>query len=125
MEDSINELSAIYAEIADAFRNKDLDGITKYISPDWKGFHGDSIATRDQLLDNLNSQFQEFNEISWPRTIGNARVDGETVTVRAEGHYHAVKAVTGEPFDMDIANDDTWANGPDGWQNISSTGPEA
>ena len=124
MENELEELKEIYSEIEVAFRNKDLNGIAKYISPEFTGAHGTHTFTRDQLLENVRSQFQDFDDISWPRRIGDVHTDGDKVTVRAEGTYRAVRSDTREPVQMELANHDTWRKGPDGWQNIHSTGLE-
>ena len=124
MANEIEELTPIYDEIAEAFRHKDLEAIAKYISSDWTGAHGENKVTRDQLLENVASQFKDFNDISWPRTLSNPRFDGDNVTVRAAGTYRAMKADSGEPFEMELANDDSWRKGQDGWQSVFSTGLE-
>lgn len=120
MENQLDELRAIYEDVNQAFQNKDLDGITKYISPDWTGEFGGGAVTRDPLVENVRNQLQNFDEISWPRTISHPRTDGNKLTVRAEGPYKAVKADSREPIQMDLANEDTWQKGPNGWQNIYS-----
>ncbi len=93
---------------------------TKYVSPAWTGEFGGSAVTRDQLVENVRNQLQTFDEITWPRTISNPRTDGDKLTVRAEGPYQAVKQDTREPVQMQLANDDTWQKGPNGWLNIYS-----
>lgn len=120
MENELDELRTIYAQVNVAFQNKDLDGITKYISPDWTGAFGGGPVTRDQLVDNVRNQLQNFDQISWPRTISDPRAEGDKLTVRAEGPYRAVKADSREPVHMELANEDTWRKGPTGWQNIYS-----
>ena len=118
----LNELNAIYLEIATAIHGKDLNVIAKYISHDWTGVHGEAIVTREILLENLRSQFERFDEISWPRSLSDFRMDGKQVTVRAAGLYGATQRDSHELICLDLANDDTWLEGPSGWQNIYSKG---
>ena len=122
MEDQLEELRAIYSEIETAFRTKDLDGVAKYISTSFTGAHGEHTVTRDDLLENVRTQFQDYDDISWPRRIGDAHTEGDKITVRAEGTYRAIKAENQEPIKMELANHDTWQDGPEGWQCVHSTG---
>jgi hypothetical protein len=119
-ESEIAELQAIYESIAEAFERRDLDGVMKFIGPDWEGEANGKIVTREDLKGHVEGQFRDLTDIHWPRTVSLPRADGDRLTVRAAGIYRARKAGSGEPVEMDLTNDDTWVRTDSGWQNVHS-----
>lgn len=126
MEDqaALKAIETKYAEIDEAFRSKDLDTVARHIAPNWVGTAGGKTVTRDQLMENVWHQFETLDNISWHREIELVGAEGELVTVRAVGVFRATKRESGEPLELNLANDDTWTNGPGGWQVTRSVGVE-
>jgi hypothetical protein len=119
-DERFDRIKAAYAEIEEAFRNKALDTLAKYIAPGWTGVAGEHTVTRDELLDNVRGQFETLDDISWPRTITLVSAGPDRIVVNAAGTYRAIQRENGEPFELYLANEDTWTHGPNGWQNSGS-----
>ena len=115
-DERIRKVEAAYAEIDEAFRNKDLDAVARHTAPDWSGTTGEKTVTRDQLLENVRMQFETLENISWNRTVNLVSADDDRIVAKATGVFRAVKRANGDPVELNLANEDTWRRGPTGWQ---------
>jgi hypothetical protein len=115
-EELLETIEDRYQEIEKAFHDKDLEAVASHIAPGWTGEAKGERVTREQLLGNVRNQFETLDDISWPRTITLISATDTEAVVKAVGDYCATKADTGEPFEMHLANQDTWTLGPGGWQ---------
>src|SRR5882724_494114 len=94
---TLSELRAIYTDLADAFRRKDLNAVAGFIAPEFRGQAGKQTVSRDDLLGHVRDQFAKWEDITWNRELSDLRVEGDAVTVRASGVYLAKDRNTGEP----------------------------
>jgi hypothetical protein len=109
-----------YSEIEQAFKNKDLETISRFTAPEWTGWAPDgSTVTREQLMQNVQKMFDTVDILSWSRKVTNVEEDGGHYDVTA-GDVLRTKNKAGEIEEKNLNNVDTWFQSPEGWVIVRS-----
>ena len=124
LEGLTQELEANYAAIEKAFQDKDIDGIARFLAPDFAVHQKDgTTVSRDQALAGMKLQMQTMEDMSWHRRVTKLERDGDVATATVEGTLRAtLKTPDGRPvpIDMEIVATDVWVQTAKGWLTRSA-----
>src|SRR5687768_14607102 len=118
--DKTGLFQGFYLEIEEAFKNKNLETISKFTAPEWTGWAPDgSTVTREQLMQNVQKMFDTVDILSWSRKVTDVKEESGHYDVTA-GEVLKTKNKEGEIEDKNLVNVDTWFRSPEGWVIVRS-----
>ena len=85
------QLEVNYAAISKAFVSKDLDGMMRFLAPDFfaKDLDG-SILTRAKVSKDFKQQMDATSNVTWVRKVTALTHEGKAVVATVEGKFSGV-----------------------------------